>query len=295
MARITREISVFIVIVFLLSLIPEAIMLFSSKGFMAADFSGVTLLMWCPALAAFITAALFKIDIATFGWGWRPVKYEWLGYVLPFLYALPVYVLAWLLFKNSFAYDEFAKGKAALWGFVGWPNLTTWLISFPGMATIGVIGVVGSALGEEIGWRGFLLPRLTTRFGFTVGCLVSGIVWAVWHYPAIIQGGYGAGTPKSYELFCFTAMVVASAFVLGWLRLKSQSLWPCVMLHAAHNKFIQDIFEPMTAPKGPVLYLTTEFGIGLAVTTAIAAIWFWSRRNELPGSGGAVGNEGFHI
>ena len=54
------------------------------------------------------------------------------------------------------------------------------------------------------------------------------------------------------------------------------------MLHAAHNKFIQDIFDPMTAQKGPVLYLTTEFGIGLVVTTAIVAIWFWSRRNELP-------------
>jgi CAAX protease family protein len=282
MARITREIIVFIVLVFVLSLIPEAIMLFSSKGIMAADFGAVNLLMWCPALAAFITAALFRIDIATFGWGWRPAKYEWLGYVLPLLYALPVYVLAWLLIKHSFAYDEFAKGKAALWGYMGWPNLATWLFSFPGMATIGLIGAMGSALGEEIGWRGFLLPRLTTRFGFTLGCLVSGIVWAVWHYPAIIQGGYGAGTPKSYELVCFTGMVVASAFVFGWLRLKSQSLWPCVMLHAAHNQFIQAIFDPMTAQKGPILYLTTEFGIGLVVTTAIAAIWFWRRRSELP-------------
>jgi hypothetical protein len=54
------------------------------------------------------------------------------------------------------------------------------------------------------------------------------------------------------------------------------------MLHATHNQFIQAIFEPMTALKRPVLYLTTEFGIGLAVTSAIVAIWFWSRRNELP-------------
>jgi membrane protease YdiL (CAAX protease family) len=150
------------------------------------------------------------------------------------------------------------------------------------LATVGLIGSVSSALGEEIGWRGFLLPRLTTRFGFTLGCLVSGAIWALWHYPVIIGSGYEAGTEKIYELACFTVMVVAVSFILGWVRLKSQSLWPCAILHASHNQFIQGIFDPMTAQKGHVLYVTTEFGIGLVVTTTIAAIWFWIRRGELP-------------
>jgi hypothetical protein len=127
MTRITREIIVFILIVFVLSMIPETIMLFSGRGLMAGDFGAVNMVMWCPALAAFITAGLFRIDMATFGWRWRPAKYEWLGYVLPVIYALPVYVIAWLLFKDSFAYDAFTKMKSVLWGYPAWPNLSTWL------------------------------------------------------------------------------------------------------------------------------------------------------------------------
>ncbi|HEX4534388.1 MAG TPA: type II CAAX endopeptidase family protein [Rhizomicrobium sp.] len=280
MTRLTREIITFIVLAFVFSLVPEAIMAFSTAGIGAG--SSVLILMWCPALAAFATSYLFKIDIATLGWSWRPLKYEWLGYIVPLLYVLPVYIVAWLLIKDSFAYDAFAKAKAALWGYSAWPNLATWLFSIPGLATIGMLESLTAALGEEIGWRGFLLPRLTTRFGFTLGCLVSGAIWALWHYPLIISGDYGAGTDKIYELVCFTAMIVASSFVFGWLRLKSQSLWPCAMLHASHNQFIQDIFDPMTAQKGHVLYVTTEFGIGLVITTVIAAIWFWRRRGELP-------------
>jgi uncharacterized protein len=282
MTRSAQEIVAFLVIVFVLSAIPEAIMWFSSQGLMAGGLGAVNMVMWCPALAAFIVARLFKIDIATFGWGWRPVRYEWFAYVLPVIYALPVYVIAWLLFKDSFAYDAFAKAKAILWGYPAWPNLVTWLFSFPGLATVGFIGSVSSALGEEIGWRGFLLPRLTTRLGFTLGCLASGAIWAVWHYPAILGDGYGSGTEKIYEIACFTAMIVASGFIFGWLRLKSQSLWPCAFLHASHNQFIQGVFDPMTAQKGNVLYVTSEFGIGLVITTAIAAIWLWRRRGNLP-------------
>lgn len=280
MPRATQEIVVFLLLTFGLSIIPEIISFHSSAGLGAGTL--VDALMWCPALAAFATARLFKIDIATFGWNWRPVKFEWLAYLLPLFYALPVYVIAWLLFKDTFAYDAFAKAKSVLWGFPAWPNASALLLSLPALVTIGILTSLVSALGEEIGWRGFLLPRLTTRFGFTLGCLVSGLIWALWHYPAIIGGGYDVGTNKIYEMVCFTAMIVASSFMFGWLRLKSQSLWPCAILHASHNQFIQDIFDPMTASKGHVLYFTTEFGIGLVVTTAIAAIWLWTRRSELP-------------
>jgi membrane protease YdiL (CAAX protease family) len=76
-------------------------------------------------------------------------------------------------------------------------------------------------------------------------------------------------------------MVVAMAFVMGWLRLKSGGLWPCAMLHASHNLFIQAILDRMTAPTGRALYFTTEFGCGLALTIAVVAIYFWRRRAEV--------------
>jgi len=53
----------------------------------------------------------------------------------------------------------------------------------------GVVGLVQSlatALGEEIGWRGFLVPELFKTMGFTSAALFSGVVWACWHYPLVI-------------------------------------------------------------------------------------------------------------
>jgi membrane protease YdiL (CAAX protease family) len=75
-------------------------------------------------------------------------------------------------------------------------------------------------------------------------------------------------------------MVIGDAYILGWLRLRSNSLWPCAMLHATHNLFIQGIFDRSTAQSGRALYITTEFGFGMVITTAITAFILW--RNAIP-------------
>jgi len=50
-------------------------------------------------------------------------------------------------------------------------------------ATLGVLISCLTALGEEIGWRGFLVPQLASVTSFTKTALISGLIWAVWHYP----------------------------------------------------------------------------------------------------------------
>ena len=65
-------------------------------------------------------------------------------------------------------------------------------------------------------------------------------------------------------------MVTALAYIMGYLRMRSGSLWPCVLLHATHNTFIQSLFDPLTAPVGWAKYITTEFGAGLAVAIVVA-------------------------
>ena len=76
-------------------------------------------------------------------------------------------------------------------------------------------------------------------------------------------------------------MVIGNAFLMGWLRLKSGSLWPCAMLHASHNLLIQAIFDDITAPAGRALYITTEFGAGMMITTAVVAAFLWTKRERL--------------
>jgi membrane protease YdiL (CAAX protease family) len=117
--------------------------------------------------------------------------------------------------------------------------------------------------------------------GFTGTALISGIVWACWHYPILIWGDYNAGTPSWYGLSCFTIMVVAIAVVFAWLRLKSGSLWTAAMLHASHNLYVQAIFTPLTQNRGKTAWFIDEF---LPIVAVAFAIYFWSRRRELESS-----------
>ena len=68
---------------------------------------------------------------------------------------------------------------------------------------------------------------------------------------------------------------------LAWLRLRSGSLWTGVILHASHNVFIQEILDPLTMDTGRTKYVTTEFGVGLAIAYSILALYFWRRRDEV--------------
>jgi uncharacterized protein len=278
-----REIVTFLILVFLFSSLPYFLMIHSGH-IGAGNGLVVRLVMWCPTAAALVTCALYRIDLRTLGWSWRPVRFEALGYLLPLLYAIPVYIVVWLAIPGSSALASFEKAAAESLSMPSSPRVATFGLMIPMLATLGVIGSLANALGEEIGWRGFLLPRLTGQFGFTFGCLVSGVVWAAWHYPGLLWSDYNAGTNPVYALACFTLMVIGNAFVMGWLRLKSGSLWPCAMLHASHNLFIQAILDRMTAPTGRALDYTTEFGCGLVLSVGATAVYLWTRRGEL-GSG----------
>lgn len=275
-----KQIVTFICLVFLFSSLPYFLMI-HVHHVMTGNGLVVRMIMWCPTAAAFATCVLFRIDTRTLGWNWRPLRYEALGYYLPLLYAIPVYIVTWIAVPGSLGLGAFEKGAASSFSMPASPHVATFGLMIPMLATLGVIGSLANGLGEEIGWRGFLLPRLVGQFGFTLGCIVSGLIWAVWHYPGLLWADYNAGTNPVYALACFTCMVVAMAFVMGWLRLKSGSLWPCAMLHASHNLFIQAILDEMTAPAGRALYITTEFGCGLVLTIGAAAVYFWTRRGEL--------------
>ena len=279
-AALTRQILVYVALVIAFSSVPYSIIIHTGHLDVGHGIV-VGLLMWCPALAAFAACGIFRIDIATLGWNWRPARYEIWAYLLPIFYSFPVYLAAWLFIAGSFGFSAFAAQSSAAFGFPHWPRAATWLLVLPAYASMGVVGSMAHALGEEIGWRGFLLPRLVGRAGFTGGCFLSGCIWAVWHYPALLLADYNSGTPHGYALTCFTLLVIGDAFIFGWFRLKSGSLWPAAMLHASHNLFIQAIFDRMTRPVGETLYITTEFGAGLALTVGACAFYFWRRRGEV--------------
>lgn len=163
------------------------------------------------------------------------------------------------------------------------PNLATAVLVFVFLrATKGVVENLVFQVGEEIGWRGLLVPELAKMTSFTKTALISGIVWAAWHMPGIFLADYNSsGTPAVYAAACFAVMIIAISFPFAWLTLKSGSLWPAVLLHASHNLFVMAIFERVTSDTSITPYITGEFGVGLALTSLVVAYVFWRmQRNK---------------
>ena len=228
----------------------------------------VLALMWSPGVSALATRLLFQRNVR--GEGWRPGAPRWLAlaYLLPLGYATAAYGLVWATGLGAVDLGRFDTG-------VG-----TFLI-------VGTLQSLLSATGEELGWRGFLVPTLARTLSFTRTALVSGGIWAAWHVPLIVFADYNGGTPAWYSVLCFAVMVVGLAVIFAWLRLRSGSVWPAAILHASHNLFVQAFFDRVTVDTGPTRWLTSEFGAALAITAGVTALLFWRARGALPGGEGA--------
>ncbi len=279
-ARVWKKISCFYALTMLCSGIFDAFVLHAGK-MDAGNLFYVTGSMWSPALAAFLTKAIFGESIRALPWKWGSANYIWLGYLIPIAYAVPVYLAVWIGGWGGFSDLAFLAQTQAQFGWIGLsPGLTlAFFILFT--ATLGLVGKMSRALGEEIGWRGFLVPELAKVVGFTGIGLISGLMWAAYHFPILIFADYNAGTPVWMGLSCFTLGVVAESFILAWLTLRSGSLWPAAFLHGSHNLWVQSILTPLTSDTGPTKYITDEFGFGLVITTAIGALIVWWKRREL--------------
>ncbi len=188
------------------------------------------------------------------------------------------YILGLMWSPGTSAIVAYGTVWAAGLGAVDLSRFTTPITTF---VFLGTIQSVVSATGEELGWRGFLVPALAQRFSLAKTAVISGAIWSVWHYPLIILANYNAGTSTWWAVVCFTVMVIGLSFPLAWIRLRSGSVWPAALFHASHNLFIQGFLDPVTVDTGSTLWLTTEFGAALAITVTITAWLFWRRREQV--------------
>jgi len=231
-------------------------------------------LMMMPALSAFLTLKLRGRNISSLPWRWGGFASHWAGYLIPVFYVAVAYGLAWFFgfggFGNAETLSEW-RAQLGLSDASAWIVITLMVVL---MAVVQFVKSLGTIAGEEIGWRGFLVWELRKLMSFEATCLVSGLLWAVWHYPVIIA--YGGGNTL-FQLACFTLMIVAMSVIMTYYTFRSGSLWPAVMFHGAHNIYIQKIFTPLTIETELTEVWIDEYGLMVPLVVTALALIYWRK------------------
>ncbi|MFH2106548.1 MAG: DUF3089 domain-containing protein [Candidatus Micrarchaeota archaeon] len=258
-----KEVILFLIVAFALSSIFYYLIATAQSASDATIFT--IALMWCPATAAILTRLYYQKDLGGFGVRWGETKWQLVGIFLPIAIGLAMFGSVWIMM------DSFNAEKA----------VQIFSLSFlPSFAIILAFNLF-AAMGEELGWRGLLVPELSKFMGFTKLALLSGVIWTVWHFPIIIFGTYHGTGPIWYSLAMFIPSVIGAGVILAWLRLKSGSVWPAVFFHGFWNYFIQGLYPALTIQTQATEMITGEFGWASPLAYILLALVCWHYRGLL--------------
>jgi membrane protease YdiL (CAAX protease family) len=223
-------------------------------------------------MATPLLVTLFMLFIVTrdgygqhgrFGLDFRPSGWRtWgLALLLPLLVLTVSYGLGWL------------SGAAALVVPTDGGGLPSFIIN----QLINLVVVTILVLSEEIGFRGYMLPRLL-RLGSKRAVVLSGFAHATWHLPILLLTPFYEVQGNLYLIVpVFLLVLTAAGVVIGLLRLETDSIWPGTILHGAFNGF-WNVFAELTLLSSPAaVYLVGESGVFTLLATAVVAFWFLRR------------------
>jgi membrane protease YdiL (CAAX protease family) len=206
-----------------------------------------------PALAVLIMNNLFKAPVEEIEWDKLPVY--WLALAL-FLMPVTIHIICLPLisFLNNGALpwqSWLTSKKEDLYispGNFGWGTLTSseLVLKIFINATTGVVIVSALAFLEEIGWRGWMLPRLIKQFNVKKGIFIGSLVWSAWHVPFMLSGIlYLKAVPVYLIVLINPFGIFGAGLVISWLWKKTKSIWIVSIAHGALNNWGQYAFKYM--------------------------------------------------
>ncbi len=110
-----------------------------------------------------------------------------------------------------------------------------------------ISGLFPGALGEELGWRGYALPRLQAKFSALVSSLILGVIWALWHIPTFYIEFVAQ---SSIPVFWFFVEVTAISILFTWIYNNTDgSVLMAILFHASNNS-VTPVLYPAVASVG---------------------------------------------
>ena len=231
----------------------------------------VPIAMWAPALAAYIARRAerprFTTRMPLKRWGTTGAQVI----VVPLVMPLAVYGASYAVAMTAgFAYWNPGGGR--------WTSASQ--IAANVVINLTILGIFGTftAMGEEIGWRGYLQPRLDAA-GIRSSVLIVWLFQVAYHAPLMVGAEYVAIGSLGTSLLLFAIGDLPISFLLAREAYRARSLWPAVFFHSFHNTISQWLFPRFFTVNADQSWVQGEAGIlpTLGYVVLGAAVYLWMR------------------
>ena len=168
-----------------------------------------------------------------------------------------------------------------------WPGERSLWMSIP-FLMLKSLQEIPLGVGEEYGWRGYLLPRLLP-LGEIKATVLVGLIWCFWHLPMMVMGMNYPGQNVIVSSVVFTVFVVLMSFPFTWLFLASRcSVLAVALFHIALDVFTDIFCSPACLPEGNQLFVSSAGITSCLLLLAIIVLRytvFKNRMNRTPSCG----------
>ena len=204
----------------------------------------IPFLMLFPGIITVFFLIVTKKGFRKIGWGLK----KW-GYIFPAIF-IPLAVSLGLVFlieglnwgslsNKLFVFSDGMLESTKIGLLLG--NHKQTIAFFILNATMShIVFLIGGSilsLGEEFGWRGYLQERLLRKYGLIWGFIILGAIWGYWHLPIILMGYNFPSQPVLGALLLMPVGTIFLGIFLGWIYLRSKSIWMPALAHASLNLF----------------------------------------------------------
>ena len=227
--------------------------------------------MWAPALGRFAAVRTvdrgFTATLSLRRWGATGAEVILLPLAVPLAVYGAAYAIAW-------------SAGLAHWSPGGGKWTTGSQIAANLLVNLFILGIYGTltAMGEEIGWRGYLQPRLDAA-GVRASVVVVWLCQLAYHAPLMAGAAYADAGGLFTSLALFAVGDLPVAFLWAWGSYRARSLWPAVFFHSFHNTVSQWLFPKLFAGGDNELWLGEGGLLPVAGYIVVGvAVFLWMRR-----------------